>query len=1218
MTRNPWVSGTTFVLVLAVLLFSNFAAFAAGTTGKKKVLGIRVNFKDKKAVTSKDMVTQRLQSAKNLFESFSYGKLTIEFEITPVLTLAKNRSAYNGSGLASAAEAAASKAGYKIGSYHIVGFFYQGGNVGAHATVGGKRFWAPNNAGSTLHEMGHNFNYQHQNAWDPTGSNPMGAGAGKNDPWQFMTNGVIHPEPMEKWRCKWIKDRYDITKDGQTTRRLYTFDRKNTAVANKYRTIRIHRKTNSLKHLWLGYRSLLHNKMNANGKNTSLRQGLAVYWQKQVSGSSFLLDMHPSTGHLDDHSLQPGETFSDTKGGVYITNLGRGGATPNEYLDVQINRGNFAGNKAPVPTWDLPSSWKKGVPLTIVLQGNDPDGDAVSVMWRFSDSNLSKNTNKTTVSHTWKANGTFTVTAMVSDMKGKTVKLKKTITITTNFPVFKWTGLATASWGNTDNWSPDDGYPHQKSEVAVWNNTFTGDHQAQFTTDKSVRSLLFPQSLSRGVTIGLLNPDTRLNLYNDGVNLANADQIVSLSGPGSLWLQSNQTWSVGTKAKLQIEANINLNDKTLMITTQSDVVLLGDILGAGSLKKNGVGTLTIGSVASYAGATDINAGVFNVQGTMGVVGNIAINQAATLTGAGMINAHVSIGGKAKLAPGDGLGTLTLTGGLNLAGELSIDVDPDASPSSDMLVLSGAITFESSARIVITHADADLSAGQVLHVFDTAIPGADGIKIMAALSKGLYWDNRLAVDGTLVVVDFDECAAEGNGSNCGVNAGCANIDEGFECFCLPGYAGDGLVCDDVDECSLGTDDCHPNASCTNTEGSFACECNPGYSGDGTFCEDIDECVLEAHDCHQDGSCTNSAGSYTCECNPGYEGDGVLCSDVDECADELDNCHENSTCINEPGSFTCACHAGFFGDGITCCGDQDGDTICDETDNCPTVLNDDQLNTDGDLLGDACECIEGIDCGDDNPCTDDSCDPTVGCVATPNTASCDDGNPCTETTCIAGTCTIIDTTHGCCFTDEDCGSPELRCQASDDTCVPVSCTPCGNGSLCGHESNACVDMNGTEFCTLSCDDPATQCPEGTLCTDIGQDTPNRQCMPISADCSCMPTKEKICLGNILHIRDSCGGVGEVLEDCGVNGCSHTGCCPEDARAVDGSCSPISREGPDPEVTPNLDVITIDGETTGCVSTRGSSSSSALPFFCFLGLLAWAVRRRQAHVYKPTTIP
>lgn len=41
--------------------------------------------------------------------------------------------------------------------------------------------------------------------------------------------------------------------------------------------------------------------------------------------------------------------------------------------------------------------------------------------------------------------------------------------------------------------------------------------------------------------------------------------------------------------------------------------------------------------------------------------------------------------------------------------------------------------------------------------------------------------------------------------------------------------------DVNECQDGTSTCHANANCSNTVGSYNCSCLPGYSGNGFICE-----------------------------------------------------------------------------------------------------------------------------------------------------------------------------------------------------------------------------------------------------------------------------------------------------------------------------------------------------------------------------------------------
>ena len=40
--------------------------------------------------------------------------------------------------------------------------------------------------------------------------------------------------------------------------------------------------------------------------------------------------------------------------------------------------------------------------------------------------------------------------------------------------------------------------------------------------------------------------------------------------------------------------------------------------------------------------------------------------------------------------------------------------------------------------------------------------------------------------------------------------------------------------DIDECNAANNSCHENAWCNNTQGSFDCFCKPGYDGDGLNC------------------------------------------------------------------------------------------------------------------------------------------------------------------------------------------------------------------------------------------------------------------------------------------------------------------------------------------------------------------------------------------------
>ena len=89
------------------------------------------------------------------------------------------------------------------------------------------------------------------------------------------------------------------------------------------------------------------------------------------------------------------------------------------------------------------------------------------------------------------------------------------------------------------------------------------------------------------------------------------------------------------------------------------------------------------------------------------------------------------------------------------------------------------------------------------------------------------------------------------------------------------------------------------------------------------------------------------------------------------------------------------------------DQDGDGIPDDQDLCPTVADPTNLDSDGDGIGDACECLN-VECPAPTQCQASvTCDAKTGaCVAELKAAgtSCDDGDACTDgDACVEGECT-----------------------------------------------------------------------------------------------------------------------------------------------------------------------------------------------------------------------
>ncbi|HEY4186574.1 MAG TPA: LamG-like jellyroll fold domain-containing protein [Polyangia bacterium] len=74
----------------------------------------------------------------------------------------------------------------------------------------------------------------------------------------------------------------------------------------------------------------------------------------------------------------------------------------------------------------------------------------------------------------------------------------------------------------------------------------------------------------------------------------------------------------------------------------------------------------------------------------------------------------------------------------------------------------------------------------------------------------------------------------NNGGCNVNATCAPATGGRTCTCKTGYSGDGMTCNDTNECLSANGGCDTNAVCTNTVGSRTCACATGYTGNGLTC------------------------------------------------------------------------------------------------------------------------------------------------------------------------------------------------------------------------------------------------------------------------------------------------------------------------------------------------------------------------------------------------
>ena len=320
---------------------------------------------------------------------------------------------------------------------------------------------------------------------------------------------------------------------------------------------------------------------------------------------------------------------------------------------------------------------------------------------------------------------------------------------------------------------------------------------------------------------------------------------------------------------------------------------------------------------------------------------------------------------------------------------------------------------------------------------------------------------------------------------GVCAGGQDVDcdDGNLCtseYCDPAQNGcvyeyNTFSCDDDNLCTTG-DQCS-EGSCTGR----AVSCADGNTCTADLCDPVTGCSNPAitGSCNDDNACT---ANDTCGIDGVCRGETIECIDDNTCTD--DTCDRELGCVFVPRSGSCndndACTTndicgddGICGGTPVSCDDHDPctyDTCNAETGACSHMPASGASCDDGNICTETDRCFNGecsgtpITCPDDgNPCTDNVCDQSMGCMAIYNSIPCDDGLFCTESdTCFNGACVGQSTF---CGVATDCLN--AYCDEAADRCTEEAFsdgTPCDDGDpstpvdicqsgLCNGISNQC---------------------------------------------------------------------------------------------------------------------------------------------------------------------
>ncbi len=201
---------------------------------------------------------------------------------------------------------------------------------------------------------------------------------------------------------------------------------------------------------------------------------------------------------------------------------------------------------------------------------------------------------------------------------------------------------------------------------------------------------------------------------------------------------------------LTLSGDFDLNGTNRTIQADgTGAITFSGVISDGGFIKTGTNNLTLSGINTYTGPTTVSNGTLLINGQIDV-GGVTVVSGAALGGTGTILSAVTVNSGGALAPGVGIGTLTINNNLALGGNVAIDVNKSTSPANDLTVVSGTLSNTGTGTVTVNNLGPALIAGDHFQIFNKAVANGGAMSVSGG-GAGVNWTNKLAIDGSIAVL-----------------------------------------------------------------------------------------------------------------------------------------------------------------------------------------------------------------------------------------------------------------------------------------------------------------------------------------------------------------------------------------------------------------------------------------------------------------------------------